>query len=79
MNKSRETIAKAIAAAAYGPKRWDELTGMQRYKSIEIADAVIAALEGMGTTDAMAVAYWRSENMQPTDIWRAMVGAMRDE
>ena len=64
----REVIANSLADPLRDDWSW-----------LGMADAVIDALEKMGTTDAMAVAYWRSENMQPTDIWRAMVGAMRDE
>lgn len=64
----REVIASALA----NPDRDD-------WSWLGMADAVIDALEKMEVTDKMSRACW--ENMDGTswNIWRAMVGAMRDE
>jgi hypothetical protein len=64
-------IAKALVDCFHN-RGWDE-------RCEKMADAVIDALEGMEVTDKMSRACW--ENMDGTswNIWRAIVGAMRDE
>ena len=79
MSKPREAIARAIFIGDYDEdERWDECPDLH-HVYFKMADAVIDALEGMEVTDKMSRACW--ENMDGTswNIWRAMVGAMRDE
>lgn len=70
----REVIARAI-------REGYEARHLKTDVWLEMADAVIDALEKMEVTEVMAVVYWCGQNWQaqPTDIWRAMVGAMRNE
>ena len=74
----REVIADAVSRSFYGQllmKQSEYRQGICR----DMAAAVIDALEGMEVTDKMSRACW--ENMDGTswNIWRALVGAMRDE
>ena len=77
MSKPREVIARAIQEAY-------ETRHLKTDVWLEMADSVIDALEGMEVTEAMSNALWDAPaartNLQTTEtVWRAMVGAMRDE
>ena len=80
----REVIARALCARSFAKpdksaidEEWPHWLGE--------ADAVIDALEGMGITEAMERAgtkpspRFQSRSETAKTIWRAMVGAMRDE
>ena len=84
----REVIARALHRADVEPRRFDPHWNVHQFDDLSdpatvywyrLADAVIDALEGMEVTDEMSRAFL--ENMDGTswNIWRAMVGAMRDE
>ena len=81
MSKPREVIARAIAASNIGYDAWNELTNSQYRRYSEMADAVIDALVNMPVTDAMqdAAFKWEGGDEHVAVLWRAMVGAMRDE
>jgi len=80
----REVIAKAIYDADYIAPDSEDF----KVYYFKLADAVIDALEKMEVTETMSFAateYWNPgdvKRMRTSDawsIWRAMVGAMRDE
>ena len=70
----RDVIAKAISDAY-------ETRHLKTDIWLEMADAVIDALEKMKVTDLMhaRVEWWMSSDETVTELWRAMVGAMRDD
>lgn len=77
----REVIARAIFHADYDEdESWDGCPDLH-HVYVKMADAVIDALEGMKVTDLMhaRVEWWMSSDETITELWRAMVGAMRDE
>ena len=83
MSKPREVIARA----AYGSetnREWDDCPELHHIY-FSMADAVIDALAGMEVTKAMAEAAWNAPgcgtdtHATARTLWRAMVGAMRDE
>ena len=83
MSKPRELIANAVCQSFYG-QPMASISEFRREICFKMADAVIDALEGMEVTEAMSNALWDAPaartNLQTTEtVWRAMVGAMRDE
>lgn len=78
MSKPREVIARAIQEGY-------ETRHLKTDVWLEIADAVIDALEKMEVTEAMRQAetgapFSMTDARETAEnIWRAMVGAMRDE
>jgi hypothetical protein len=81
----REVIARAIFIGDYDEdERWDECPDLHRVY-FKMADAVIDALASMEVTEAMGEAAWNApgfgvdRNATACALWRAMVGAMRDE
>ena len=64
----REVIANALA----NPDRED-------WSWLGMADAVIDALETMRATEAMERVHDEVGCLSATEVWQAMVGAMRDE
>ena len=67
----REVIAMALSnRATCHEDDWDWF---------DMADAVIDALEGMEVTGRMASEVWEHTDGTATDLWRAMIGAMKEE
>lgn len=72
----RETIARAIAGLS--DFEWDNSICTVRADARRAADAVIGALESMRATAAMESVHEEIGCLSTTEVWQALVGAMRE-